>query len=81
MRSAYDAIILGTEKSVLNPGELYIAMRHQRDMLMVSVFCTLVHGETLRGSMLSLVLSCIIYYAYVLLYKMRVWTLTIRNVL
>ena len=36
MRSAYDAIILGTEKNVLNPEGLYIAMRHQREMLMVS---------------------------------------------
>ena len=62
MRSAYDAIILGTEKSVLNPEGLYTAMRHQRDTLMVSVFCTLVRGETIGGSILSLLLSCIKYY-------------------
>ena len=36
MRSAYDAIILGTEKNVLSPEGLYIAMTHQREMLMVS---------------------------------------------
>ena len=57
MRSAYDAIILGTDKSVLNPEGLYTAMRHQRDTLMVGVFCTLVRGETIGRSILSLLLS------------------------
>ena len=42
MRSAYDAIVLGTENSVLNPEGLFVAMRHQCEILMVSVIYTLI---------------------------------------
>ncbi len=62
MRSAYDAIILGTEKSVLNPEGLYIAMRHQRDMLMVSVFCTLVHDKTIGE--IDIKSAAVLYYIF-----------------
>ena len=40
MRSAYDAIVLGSENSVLNPEGLFVAMRHQCEILMVSVIYT-----------------------------------------
>ena len=41
MRSAYDAIMLESEESVVNPKGLFSAMKHQREVLMVSVVCTL----------------------------------------
>lgn len=61
MRSAYDAIILGTEENVVNPKGLFTAMRHQRELLMVSVICTLslpMYCQTNSGSLLCICLSC-----------------------